>query len=222
MIFDNVLEMAKSVSHFTIAGEGNVSVRDGDAMLIKASGSTLESMTDEDLVRCDLDGNALEGEEKKPSMEVSFHAWILKTFPSINCVCHTHPTHTIKILCSSRLHDFANKRLFPDQVVRNGTKSCVVPYAMPGKPLREQIKKYVTIFVEEYQYFPKLILLENHGIITASSSHKGCIASTMMCEKSAEIFIGSKVLGQTNFLTREQVNEIDKCPSEKHRRKMYQ
>ena len=28
MIFDDVLEMAKSVSHFTIAGEGNVSVRD--------------------------------------------------------------------------------------------------------------------------------------------------------------------------------------------------
>ena len=46
MIFDNVLEMAKNVSHFTIAGEGNVSVRDGDAMLIKASGSTLETMTD--------------------------------------------------------------------------------------------------------------------------------------------------------------------------------
>ena len=43
-----------------------------------------------------------------------------------------------------------------------------------------------------------------------------------MCEKSAEIFIGSKVLGQTNFLTDDQVSEIDKCPSEKHRRKMYQ
>ena len=126
MIFDDVLEMAKNVSHFTISGEGNVSVRDGDAMLIKASGSTLETMTDEDLVRCDLDGNALEGEERKPSMEVSFHAWILKTFPSINCVCHTHPTNTIKILCSSRISDFANRRLFPDQVVRNGIKSCLV------------------------------------------------------------------------------------------------
>ena len=68
MIFDNVLEMEKSVSHFTIAGEGNVSVRDGDAMLIKASGSTLETMPDDDLFRCDLDGNALDGEEKKPSM----------------------------------------------------------------------------------------------------------------------------------------------------------
>ena len=221
MIFDNVLEMAKSVSHFTIAGEGNVSVRDGDAMLIKASGSTLESMTDEDLVRCDLDGNALEGEEKKPSMEVSFHAWILKTFPSINCVCHTHPTHTIKILCSSRLHDFANKRLFPDQVVRNGAKSCVVPYAMPGKPLLEEIKKSVLAFIEIEEYFPKLILLQNHGIIVASTSHKECIASTLMCEKSAEIFIGAKVLGQTRFLSADEVEEIDKCPSEERRRMMY-
>ena len=222
MIFDNVLEMAKSVSHFTIAGEGNVSVRDGDAMLIKASGSTLESMTDEDLVRCDLDGNALEGEEKKPSMEVSFHAWILKTFPSINCVCHTHPTNTIKILCSSRISDFANRRLFPDQVVRNGAKSCVVPYAMPGKPLLEEIKKSVLAFIEEEGYFPKLILLQNHGIIVASTSHKECIASTLMCEKSAEIFIGAKTLGQTRFLSEDEVEEIDKCPSEKRRRMMYQ
>ena len=30
-----VRELARSVSQFTIAGEGNVSVRDGDAMLIK-------------------------------------------------------------------------------------------------------------------------------------------------------------------------------------------
>ena len=93
MIFDDVLEMAKSVSHFTIAGEGNVSVRDGDAMLIKASGSTLETMTDEDLVRCDLDGNALEGEERKPSMEVSFHAWILKTFLSISRMCMSYSSY---------------------------------------------------------------------------------------------------------------------------------
>ena len=107
-------------------------------------------------------------------------------------------------------------------MVRNGAKSCVVPYAMPGKPLLEEMKKSVLAFIEEEGYFPKLILLQNHGIIVASSSHKECIASTMMCEKSAEIFIGSKVLGQANFLTSEQVSEIDKCPSEERRRKMYQ
>tara|TARA_Y100001970_G_scaffold103877_1_gene130207 strand:- start:2083 stop:2751 length:669 start_codon:yes stop_codon:yes gene_type:complete len=221
MIFDDVIQLAKSVSQFTIAGEGNVSVRDGDAMLIKASGSTLETMTDDDLVRCDLDGNALDGEEKKPSMEVSFHAWILKTFPEINCVCHTHPTNTIKILCSSRIHDFAYRRLFPDQVVRNGTRSCVVPYATPGLPLREAIKTSIEEFMERYEFFPKLILLNNHGIITASASIQEATVSTLMCEKSAEIFIGAKMLNNIQFLTQEEVAAVDTNPSEKYRRELY-
>ena len=221
MVFDEVLELAKNVSHFTIAGEGNVSVRDGDSMLIKASGSTLETMTDQDLVRCDLDGKVFEDEEKKPSMEVSFHAWILKSFPEINCVCHTHPTNTIKILCSERTHDFANKRLFPDQVVRNGTKSCVVPYATPGLPLREEIKKSVEEFIRRNGFFPKLILLNNHGIITASASIQEAVVSTLMCEKSAEIYIGAKILNNVQFLTPEEVAAVDTNPSEKYRRELY-
>ena len=221
MVFDEVLELAKSVRHFTIAGEGNVSVRDGDSMLIKASGSTLETMTDQDLVRCDLDGKVFEDEEKKPSMEVSFHAWILKSFPEINCVCHTHPTNTIKILCSERTHDFANKRLFPDQVVRNGTKSCVVPYATPGLPLREEIKKSVEEFIRRNGFFPKLILLNNHGIITASASIQEAVVSTLMCEKSAEIYIGAKILNNVQFLTPEEVAAVDTNPSEKYRRELY-
>tara|TARA_B100001996_G_scaffold350006_1_gene309088 strand:- start:144 stop:830 length:687 start_codon:yes stop_codon:yes gene_type:complete len=216
----NILDLAKAVSGFTISGEGNVSVRDDDTFLIKASGTDLISLTYEDLVRCDLDGNALEGEEKKPSMEVSFHAWILKNFPDINCVCHTHPTHTNKILCSGRINDFANKRLFPDQVVRNGVKSCVVPYATPGIKLRNSIMESVENFIIANKYFPKLILLTNHGIITASSSINDCITSTLMCEKSAEIFIGAKLLNNISFLTQEQIDEIDNDPSEKYRRSL--
>ena len=85
-----------------------------------------------------------------------------------------------------------------------------------------EIEKSVRAFIEEEGYFPKLILLQNHGIIVASTSHKDCIASTLMCEKSAEIFIGAKVLGQTRFLSEDEVNEVDKSPSEERRRKMYQ
>ena len=220
MIFDDVLELAKSVSQYTIAGEGNVSIRDGDTLLIKASGSTLETMTDEDLVRCNLDGSALEGEKKKPSMEVSFHAWILKSFPDINCVCHTHPTHTNKILCSKFVDDFANKRLFPDQVVRNGVKSCIVPYKTPGIKLRNAIKESIENFMSVNEYFPKLILLKNHGIITASASVQETIVSTLMCEKSAEIFIGAKMLNDVQFLTQGEVDDVDTHPSEKYRRSL--
>ena len=218
----SILELAWALSSFAICGEGNVSVRDDDSFWMKASGASLTKLGKSEMIACKMTGVPFDSLGLKPSIETGFHAWILREFEDINFVAHTHPTKTMQVLCSEQIYSFADHRLFPDQVVRNGAKSCVVPYAMPGNPLLELIKKYVTIFVEEYQYFPKLILLENHGIITASSSHKECIASTMMCEKSAEIFIGSKVLGQTNFLTSEQVDEIDKCPSEKHRRKMYQ
>ena len=222
MIFDDVLDLAKKVSKYTIAGEGNVSIRDGDTMLIKASGSTLETMTDEDLVRCNLDGNALDDEKKKPRMEVSFHAWILKSFPEIKCVCHTHPTNTNKILCSGDIIDFASKRLFPDQVVRNGIISCVVPYATPGILLREEIKKSVLEFIVDNGFFPKLILLKNHGIITASTSVQEAIVSTLMCEKSAEIFIGAKMLGKIQFLTQDEIDSVNTHPSEKYRRSLIQ
>ena len=155
-------------------------------------------------------------------MEVLFHAWILDNYPEVNYIAHTHPTYTNQILCSEKAYSFAEKRLFPDQVVRNGRKSCLVPYATPGKELRDEIKKQIGYFVEEEEFFPKLILLENHGIITTGSTHIDCIASSLMCEKSAEIFIGAKLLGQIKYLTTEEIAAVDKCPNEAYRRKLFQ
>jgi len=220
IIMDELLELAHAIHPFTICGEGNVSCREEETLLIKASGTNLDGLGYDDLVRCRFDGKPLEDEEKKPSMEVSFHAWILKTFPQINFVAHTHPTHTNKILCSERIFSFAKRRLFPDQIVRNGARSCVVPYATPGKPLRNAIKESIINFMGAEGYFPKLILLQNHGIITAGKSVKDCIDSTLMCEKSAEVYIGARLMGGINYLTKEQIAEVDKSPDEKYRREV--
>ena len=220
---DELLDLAYCVSSQTICGEGNVSMREeGDTFLIKASGTTLDTLDYEDLVRCDLDGNPLPDEEKKPSMEVAFHAWFYRTFPDINFVSHTHPTNTVKILCSSRFSTFASQRMFPDQVVRNGARSCMVPYATPGPLLKNAIDIHLTEFIKRENWFPKLILLQNHGIITASASAKECAISALMCEKSAEIYIGAKLLNNVSFLSPEAVADIDTNPSEEYRRKLYQ
>ena len=220
-----LLELAKEVSPYTIAGEGNVSMRVQDGIrsgfYIKASGATLSNLELEDLVLCDFEGNPKK-DEKEPSMEVSFHAWILDSFPEVNCVCHTHPPHTTKIMCSGRTHAFANERMFPDQVVRNGRRSCLVPYATPGIKLRNAIKQSVEMFMQVEKHFPRLILLQNHGIITTGTTAKECAVATLMCEKSAEIFIGAKLLNNIKFLTAEEVDELDSSPSEEYRRKVYQ
>jgi len=219
---DSIIELARALGPYAICGEGNVSIKDDDSFWVKASGTSLDTLEKQDLVACKLSGVPFDSLGLKPSIETGFHAWFMREFDEIKFVAHTHPPKSMQVVCSEQIWSFADHRLFPDQVVRNGAKSCVVPYAMPGKPLLEEIKKSVLAFIEEEGYFPKLILLQNHGIIVASTSHKECIASTLMCEKSAEIFIGAKTLGQTRFLSEDEVKEIDKCPSEERRRKMYQ
>ena len=219
---DELLELAYAIHPFTICGEGNVSCRDGENLLIKASGTDLLGLKYDDLVRCGMNGRPHEDEEKKPSMEVAFHAWFYRTFPDINFVSHTHPTNTVKILCSSRFSTFGSQRMFPDQVVRNGARSCMVPYATPGPLLKDAIDIHLNEFIKRENRFPKLILLQNHGIITASASAKECAISALMCEKSAEIYIGAKLLNNVSFLSPEAVADIDTNPNEEYRRKLYQ
>jgi ribulose-5-phosphate 4-epimerase/fuculose-1-phosphate aldolase len=218
-----ILELAREISDYTICGEGNVSMRKSEnTFVIKASGTSLHTLSEEDLTLCNVRGVQIELLHKKPSIETSFHAWIMRTFPDINFIAHTHPPNTTKILCSNQLYQFANRRWFPDQIVRNGTKSCVVPYAPPGEAILKLVEEHVSRFIDREGFFPKLILLQNHGIITASASKKDCAAATLMCEKSADIFIGAKLLGEVNFLTRKEVADVDTCPNENYRRNMYQ
>jgi ribulose-5-phosphate 4-epimerase/fuculose-1-phosphate aldolase len=222
-MMSEILELAREISNYTICGEGNLSVRvDENSFLIKASGTSLHTLSKEDLTLCNTNGVQIELSHKKPSIETSFHAWIMKTFPKVNFIAHTHPPHTTKILCSESIYDFANHRWFPDQIVRNGTKSCVVPYAPPGESILKLVEKHVSNFIDDEGFFPKLILLQNHGIITASTSKKDCAAATLMCEKSADIFIGAKLLGGVKFLTNQEVSDVDACPNENYRRNMYQ
>jgi L-fuculose-phosphate aldolase len=216
-----LLQLAHTLSDFAICGEGNVSTRYENGFLIKSSGTSLDNLSPADLTYCTFDGEQINPKHKKPSIETSFHAWFMRTFDDINFIAHTHPTNTTKILCSNLIHDFASRRLFPDQIVRNGTRSCVVPYASPGIEILNVIEKSVSKFLDDYHYFPKLILLQNHGIITASKFQKDCITSTFMCEKSAEIFIGAHLLGQVKYLSEEQIDAVNQCPNEIYRRNLY-
>jgi len=202
-----ILELSKSVSKHCVGLEGNVSAKYKDDLIIKASGTSLKTLTNKDLVSFDFKGNQLNNFNKKGSMELSFHTYLL-SFDKINYVSHTHPSNTVKILCSELSETFAQKRLFPDQVIFNGGKSCLIPYAKPGEDLTNLIKDGINLFIKKEQYFPKLILLENHGIICCGETIQECIISTDICEKSAEIFIGSHILGKTHFLSETEVNNL--------------
>lgn len=73
---------------------GNVSAidRKSGLVVIKPSGVSYESMTEDDMVVVDLEGHVVEG-EMKPSSDTATHLVLYKAFPNIGGVVHTHSTY---------------------------------------------------------------------------------------------------------------------------------
>jgi ribulose-5-phosphate 4-epimerase/fuculose-1-phosphate aldolase len=216
---EELLKLSHSVSKYCVGMEGNVSMKTDTGLIIKASGTKLSTLNENDLVRYNFKEKQIDNFNKKGSMELGFHAFLLRQ-NDINFISHTHPKNTLKILCSQHIDSFANNRLFPDQVVFNGKKSCVIPYAKPGDELTEAIKAQVNLFIKINNEFPKLILLKNHGIIACGKTAEECIIISEICEKAAEIFIGSKLIGDMNFLPSFQVNSLIFDENEKYRKSL--
>ena len=224
-----------------ILGEGNTSIRiDDETFAVKASGSNLASLTSADVTHCAfarllplLDQSSatdvevdqallsarLDPAAKKPSIEALFHAYLL-TLPGVSCVGHVHAIAVNQILCSPRAREFAERRACPDEIVMCGVESVFVPYAEPGLGLSQAIRREVVAFVKRTGRDPKIILLQNHGIIAVGSSPKSVLGSLLMAEKAAEIFVGAAALGGPVFLTADQCERIAGRPDEHYRQKM--
>lgn len=213
---EDLIKLSTKISKFVVGFEGNVSKKSQDIITIKASGKKLSDISSNDFINYNFNLKQLNNFSLKGSMELDFHSLFL-SYDDINYVCHTHPTNTLKILSSDKINEFANKRIFPDQVIFNGPKSCVIPYVQPGIKLKEIIKEKIENWVLLYNELPKLILLQNHGVITFGRSIDECIIKTEICEKSAEIFCGSQLLGEIKFLTENNIDELINDEKEKYR-----
>lgn len=241
---DELLEL----SHFlgdesrdlAILGEGNTSARmDEETFLVKASGSCLETLGKDDLVRChfakllpmlekdDLSDQDIEDHllacrvdpaSKKPSVETLFHAYLL-TLPDINFVGHTHSIAVNQILCSPHAEKFATCRLFPDEIVCCGTRSAFVPYTDPGLELSKVIREATTAFVNESGAPPRVILLANHGLITIGKTTGAVKAAMLMAHKAAQIFVGAAAMGGPIFMSDEDIDRIANRIDEHYRQK---
>lgn len=214
-VVNNLTKLSLELEKYVVGFEGNVSAKHGKTFLIKSSGTKIKNLSYENLVLFDFNGNQLNNFEKKGSMEMLFHKFLL-SFDGINYIAHTHPVNCLKVLCTEMAEDFTNKRIFPDQVIFNLKKSCFIPYCHPGEELSEKIKFEVYNFINKNNFFPKLILLENHGIIACGETAEECVVITEICEKSAEVFfsIHNKI---PKFLTKENIDCLLEDKNEKYR-----
>jgi rhamnose utilization protein RhaD (predicted bifunctional aldolase and dehydrogenase) len=237
-------DLGRQDRELAILGEGNASVRRDDAVfLVKASGSNLATLGARQVTACRFDGllplldqesappatideALLAARERasalKPSVEALFHAWLL-TLPGVACVGHTHPIAVNGLLCAGRGRMFAARCLFPDQAVCAGEAAVFVPYVDPGLQLARAIRRATLAFMRRRIGVPRVILLENHGLITLGATPAAVLAATLMTEKAARVFIAASAArgGRApRFLSAAQVRRIVTRPDEHYRRRM--
>lgn len=233
-------ELGREDRQLAMLGEGNTSTRLSDeTFLVKASGTCLGTLRESDVVECHtrpilevmskkgltdaevdnvLFASRVDSKAKKPSVEAMFHAYLL-SLPDIEFVGHTHGVAVNQILCSPRAREFAEKRLFPDDIVCCGVASVFVPYTDPGLQLSVAIRDHTEAFIKKYQRQPRVILIENHGIITIGRTPESVLSAMFMSEKAAKIWVGAAALGGPNFLSPQQVERIAGRPDEHYRQR---
>lgn len=233
-------EIGKESRNLAVLGEGNTSARISKSEFwVKASGSCLGNLTRQEVTRCkaetvlalledreftdeEVDAVLLESRvdlrSKKPSIETMFHAWLL-TLEGVEFVGHCHSEAANKILCSPRAREFAENRIFPDEIVCCGRASVFVENSDPGLALARTIRERTMEFIRAHGEAPRLILLESHGIIALGRTADAVLACTIMADKAASTFVGAVALGGPVFLTQKQIERIAGRPDEAYRQK---
>jgi len=226
-----------------ILGEGNTSaLADAMSFYVKESGKALSEAGPDSfvLVRFDtvlraLDGQPLddnqirrlllesrvgcEGDRPRPSVETFLHAYLL-SLPDVGFAAHSHPTAVNAILCSVNARQAVSGRLFPDEVVCCGPAVCFVEYTDPGIALAQALRREVEGFIAAHDMSPRVILMQNHGMIATGKTARDAVTATAMYVKTARVLLGAYAMGGPRFMSTDNVERIHTRPDESYRKRL--
>jgi len=169
-------------NRFVIAGGGNTSYKSADKLWVKASGSSLATITEdgfavldrtklkvisersysadsatrEEQVKNDLTAACI-STGKRPSVETSMHNVI--GFPFI---VHLHPTAVNALMCAQDA-EAKLREVF-------GAKALLIPYTDPGYVLFKNVENAIKAHRAAHGEEPSVIWLQNHGIFVAADT----------------------------------------------------
>jgi rhamnose utilization protein RhaD (predicted bifunctional aldolase and dehydrogenase) len=242
--------LGNPTNDYVILGEGNTSALNPDRTFwVKASGYQLPTIDESGFVRVSLDralaildeGDLSDSDIKakllevrvdpdtgrwpapnnaiRPSTETVFHA-ICLSLEDVNFVGHTHATAVNALTCSQAFEEAFTGRLFPDEIVMCGPAPVLVPYTDPGIPLAREIRRRIDSYIEVHAERPRVILMQNHGVVALGKTAEQVENVTAMMVKTARVLLGAYAAGGPHFLTDDNVARIHTRPDEAYRRKL--
>ncbi len=164
---------------------GNASARlpNSEEVWITPSGLYKPRLTEEDLVKIDLEGNVLEG-VLKPSMEWHFHTEIYKRRSDVNAIVHAHSPYSTGLAIAG-----VEIRPITLEAALMLAKVPVVPFKYPGtRELAEEVGKRIM--------GTRLLILQNHGVIGVGYEMMEAVTAVEILEEVSMMTFIAKLMGR--------------------------
>jgi L-ribulose-5-phosphate 4-epimerase len=191
-----VLEAAQAMLRdgLVVGTSGNVSARcTEDSLAITASGTDYASMTLDDIVVVDFDGEPIVG-DAIPSTEMLMHAAIYRARPGVGAVMHTHSAYASGLAVAAE----PLPPLIDEIVVHLGGAIEVSAYAFPGT---EELGDNVVVALGERN----AALIRNHGLVGVGKTPADALRACQITEHSARIYSIAKTVGIPQEIPAESV-----------------
>jgi len=176
---------------------GNLSVRDGDRLLVTATGVDLAGCTAADVVAVDLDGTPLDPASPAPTSELPLHLGVHADAPSgAAAVVHVHaPWSTAAACVLDELPVVHYQQLLLGGSVR------VAPYATFGTP-------ELAAGVRAALAGRSAALMANHGAVVVGASLEQALERALLLEWLCALHHRATALGEVRTLTEVQQHEV--------------
>jgi L-fuculose-phosphate aldolase len=164
---------------------GNVSGRLPDGNVVMTPSSTpYDTMTVDDLVVVDLDGNVVDG-ERGPTSEKALHLACYRTYDEVGGVIHCHATYASMFALVRQ----PIPAVIEEFVVYVGGDVPIAAYEPTGSDdLAEEIASHLTD--------RSCALMANHGLLAIGRDTDDALHTALCVEHNARIIWGAKALGE--------------------------
>ena len=166
---------------------GNLSARaDGtDLVVITPTSLPYDTMTEEDLVVVNLNGEIVSGKHQ-PSIECSMHLGVYRARPELRALVHTHSKYATTVSLIKELDIMP--AIDTEQSLYLGGDINIVPFAFPGS---KELAKYVKDGIGTTAG----LLMANHGALGVGISMKDAVIASDIIERNSEMYLLLKAGG---------------------------
>lgn len=194
---DDVLATAKRMlADGLVEGTaGNISARlDDGTVCLTPSSVEYDTMTLDDLVIVDLAGNVLQG-ERGPTSEKDLHLSVLRAYPEIGAVIHTHAVYATMFALA---HEPIPAVIEEVVVYLGGDIPCCDYKRTGSKELGDEVASKLGD--------RGAALVANHGLVTCATTLAKALHNAALAERTAQIVWGTRAMGGTIHPLPEKVN----------------